>query len=113
MDNIRTAISRFQEEVLLSGTTVENFLWQEPTIMDDYLRDSLEAICQKSGRRYCRMPSGAGHDAINMALFTPTAMLFVPSVGGISHNIHEFSKLEDLEHGAQALLDTILQLDKE
>lgn len=113
MDNIRTAISRFREEVRLSGTTVENFLWQEPTIMDDYLRDSLEAICQKSGRRYCRMPSGAGHDAINMALFTPTAMLFVPSVGGISHSIHEFSKLEDLEHGAQALLDTILQLDKE
>ena len=59
------------------------------------------------------MPSGAGHDAINMALFTPTAMLFVPSVAGISHSPREFTKPEDLERGTQALLDTILMLDRE
>ena len=113
MESIRTAIAQFEAEVKQSGTTVKNFLWQEPTIMDEKLRSTFDAVCQKNGSRYCHMPSGAGHDAINMALFTPTAMLFVPSVAGISHSPREFTKPEDLERGTQALLDTILMLDRE
>ena len=57
-----------------------------------------------------RMTSGAGHDAGIIAALCPTAMIFVPSVGGISHNVAEYTKPEDLEAGANVLLQTLLEL---
>jgi len=57
-----------------------------------------------------RMTSGAGHDAQMMQRVAPTAMIFVPSVGGISHNVREFTKPEDLEAGANVLLQVMLEL---
>lgn len=51
-----------------------------------------------------RMISGAGHDAQMMAALCPTAMIFVPSIGGLSHNPKEFSSLEDMVVGANVLL---------
>ena len=56
------------------------------------------------------MPSGAGHDAQMLARVCPTAMIFVPSAGGISHNVKEFTCPADLEAGANVLLHTLLQL---
>ena len=58
------------------------------------------------------MPSGAGHDAQDMALIAPTGMIFVPSVGGISHSPREFTSAEDMANGANVLLQSILLLDK-
>ena len=58
-----------------------------------------------------KIPSGAGHDAINMALFTPTAMLFIPSIGGISHSILEKSEKEDIERGTNLFLEAVLKID--
>ncbi len=57
-----------------------------------------------------RMPSGAGHDAQMLARVCPTAMVFVPSVGGISHNPAEHTSAADLEAGANVLLQTMLRL---
>ncbi len=57
------------------------------------------------------MPSGAGHDAQSMARLGPAGMIFVPSVGGISHSPKEFSRPEDIENGANVLLQTLLALD--
>ena len=57
-----------------------------------------------------RMPSGAGHDAQMFARICPTAMIFVPSVGGISHNVKEYTTQPDLEAGANVLLHTLLHL---
>ncbi len=57
-----------------------------------------------------RMVSGAGHDAQMMADLCPTSMIFVPSVKGVSHNIEEFTKDEDLERGANTLLHVLLEL---
>jgi N-carbamoyl-L-amino-acid hydrolase len=56
------------------------------------------------------MPSGAGHDAQMLARVCPTAMIFVPSAGGISHNVKEFTSPADLEAGANVLLHTLLRL---
>lgn len=57
------------------------------------------------------MPSGAGHDAQDMARLGPVGMIFIPSVGGISHSPKEFSKPSDVENGANVLLHTLLKLD--
>ena len=110
MEHIEQAISRFCGEAVRPGVTVEQFLRQEPTIMDPALVRVLEDACRTCGLPFRHMPSGAGHDAINMALMTPTAMLFIPSAGGISHSIREYSRPEDLAAGAQVLLETLAAL---
>jgi N-carbamoyl-L-amino-acid hydrolase len=58
------------------------------------------------------MPSGAGHDAQAMALLGPMGMIFVPSVGGISHSPKEFSRPKDIVNGANVLLLSVLAADK-
>jgi len=59
------------------------------------------------------MPSGAGHDAQDMAQITPTRMIFVPSKGGISHSPDEYTSPEDMANGANVLLHTILTVSGE
>ena len=58
------------------------------------------------------MPSGAGHDAQEMAKIAPVGMIFIPSVNGISHSPKEFTKDIDIVNGTNVLLNTILDLDK-
>jgi N-carbamoyl-L-amino-acid hydrolase len=57
------------------------------------------------------MPSGAGHDAQDMALICPVGMIFIPSRGGISHSPDEYSSPEDIANGANVLLQALLQID--
>jgi N-carbamoyl-L-amino-acid hydrolase len=59
------------------------------------------------------MPSGAGHDAQDMARLAPVGMIFVPSVGGISHSPREFSRPKDIANGANVLLHALLKVDQE
>jgi N-carbamoyl-L-amino-acid hydrolase len=54
------------------------------------------------------MPSGAGHDAMIMAKYVPTGMLFVPSIGGRSHHVSENTKDADIVAGANVMLHTAL-----
>ncbi|TXT29284.1 MAG: N-carbamoyl-L-amino-acid hydrolase, partial [Chitinophagaceae bacterium] len=56
--------------------------------------------------------SGAGHDSQEIAAIAPSAMIFIPSIGGISHSPKEFSTATDMANGANVLIQTILQLDK-
>jgi len=58
------------------------------------------------------MPSGAGHDAQAMATLGPMGMIFIPSVGGISHAPKEFSRPADITNGANVLLRSVLAADK-
>jgi N-carbamoyl-L-amino-acid hydrolase len=58
------------------------------------------------------LPSGAGHDAQEMARLGPAGMIFIPSVGGISHSPKEFSRPGDIENGANVLLHTLIALDR-
>jgi N-carbamoyl-L-amino-acid hydrolase len=62
------------------------------------------------GYRSVRMVSGAGHDAQILAQKFPAAMIFVPSRGGISHNVAEFTATDDLAAGANVLLHALLAM---
>jgi N-carbamoyl-L-amino-acid hydrolase len=76
----------------------------EPVQFDDTVVSAVEQCAAALGLSVMRMPSGAGHDAQSFAPNCPTGMIFVPSVGGISHNVAEFTHTKDIEAGANALL---------
>lgn len=84
----------------------------DPAIMDSTIQSEIEKSIQSLGLSYKSMPSGAGHDAQDMALIAPTGMIFVPSKNGISHSPNEFTSAVDMANGANVLLQTILALDK-
>jgi beta-ureidopropionase / N-carbamoyl-L-amino-acid hydrolase len=64
------------------------------------------------GLKWARLPSGAGHDAQMAARLCPMGMIFVPSVGGISHSPRELTAWDDCARGADVLLQTVLQVDQ-
>ncbi|EAQ98185.2 Zn-dependent hydrolase [Congregibacter litoralis] len=82
-----------------------------PAPTDTETRDIIEAAAKRLGYSYQRMPSGAGHDAQDLAQITPTGMIFVPSKGGISHSPFEYTSPEDMARGASVLLQAILATD--
>lgn len=85
----------------------------KPAQMDIGVKSDIETVCKELGYTYRSMPSGAGHDAQDMARITPTGMIFVPSKGGISHSPEEFTSAVDMAHGTNVLLQTILRLDRQ
>ena len=82
----------------------------EPVIFDEAVVELVEQTATSLGHSVKRMPSGAGHDAQMLARVCPTAMVFTPSVNGISHNPAEYTSPEDLEAGTNVLLHTMLAL---
>jgi len=82
----------------------------EPVVFDPAVVDLVESAALALGHSSMRLPSGAGHDAQMMARVCPTAMVFVPSINGISHNPAELTDPADLQAGADVLLQAILSL---
>lgn len=82
-----------------------------PAPTDKQMRATIAAATEALGLSYKLMPSGAGHDAQDMARIAPTGMIFVPSVGGISHSPREFTHPRDMANGADVLLHTVLRID--
>lgn len=82
----------------------------EPVEFNEEIVSMIETLAIQHGHSVMRLPSGAGHDAQMLARVCPTAMIFVPSIAGISHNPAENTTDEDLEAGANLLLHTMLQL---
>jgi N-carbamoyl-L-amino-acid hydrolase len=82
----------------------------EPVAFDPFVVNLVEQHTRALGCTYQRMPSGAGHDAQMLARVCPSAMIFVPSVGGLSHNVREYTEHADLQRGAQVLLQVVLAL---
>ncbi len=82
-----------------------------PAPTDPQIRSMISVAARELGLTTKLMPSGAGHDAQDMARLGPVGMIFVPSVGGISHSPREFSRPEDIANGANVLLHTLLKLD--
>jgi len=81
-----------------------------PVAFAPNLVERVEAIAHELGFPVRRLPSGAGHDAQIMAAVCPACMIFVPSVGGISHNVEEYTAPADLVAGAEVLLRLMLEL---
>jgi beta-ureidopropionase / N-carbamoyl-L-amino-acid hydrolase len=91
--------------------TVERLSASTPAAMDESLQAALQAAAERRAPgRHIRMPSGAGHDAQWLARKLPAAMLFVPSIGGISHHWSENTSDADIVLGAQVFTDAILSV---
>jgi beta-ureidopropionase / N-carbamoyl-L-amino-acid hydrolase len=98
------------EGVTISSRPLARF---EPVEFDPRLVDLVEQVAADFELSTRRMPSGAGHDAQMFARVCPTAMIFVPSIGGLSHNPAERTEPADLEAGTNVLLHTMLALAAE
>ncbi|MGQ1396831.1 Zn-dependent hydrolase [Acinetobacter baumannii] len=82
----------------------------EPVHFNEKIVQLIEGSAKKLGFSYRRMTSGAGHDAQMIARIAPTAMIFVPSKGGVSHNPREFTEPKQLINGANVLLEVVQNL---
>jgi N-carbamoyl-L-amino-acid hydrolase len=89
---------------------VETLSRTEPARCSPRVMDAVQAACETLRLRWKRMPSGAGHDAQNLASVTEAGMLFIPSRGGRSHRPDEMSDWRAIARGANALLHTLLRL---
>ena len=107
--NIDAFLEKLVEQ---SGLTLvrEEMVRFSPVQFDQNIVSFIDAEAKALGLSVKRMPSGAGHDAQMMASVCPTAMVFVPSVNGISHNVNEFTEEPDVENGANVILNTVLSL---
>ena len=83
-----------------------------PALMNEQIQSLIIDAANELNYSFKKMPSGAGHDAQDMAMIVPSGMIFIPSVDGISHSPKEFSSDEDVYKGANILLNTIIKLDK-
>ncbi|WP_434730559.1 Zn-dependent hydrolase [Rhizobium binae] len=104
-------LSRLAAEEGLTIST-ERLARSAPVAFDQEIVAVIEDAAKKRGLSYQRMTSGAGHDAQMIATIAPTAMIFVPSVAGISHNPAELTRDIDLIAGANLLLDVARILAK-
>lgn len=79
--------------------------WHSPAVQfNQDCVDSIEASVQQLGYQYKKMFSGAGHDSVYVSKVAPTAMIFIPCEGGISHNEAENVQQEDITYGCNVLL---------
>jgi N-carbamoyl-L-amino-acid hydrolase len=97
-----------------NGTTIEMRPTHEdvPALSDPAIREIIDAAAKELKLSTRAMPSGAGHDAQAMAQLGPMGMIFIPSIGGISHSPKEFSTPLDIERGARVLMGAVLAADK-
>jgi N-carbamoyl-L-amino-acid hydrolase len=106
--------ARAGEIAAATGTTIafRQINYNEGASADPLVQRAIESAADTLGFSRVRMPSGAGHDAQMAALLCPMGMIFVPSVAGISHSPKELTSWDDCANGANALLHTVLALDR-
>ncbi len=110
-EKIQTEAKKIEQE---SGTRIQFAAIDAtavPAPSDERVRKIISETAHQLGFTYKLMPSGAGHDAQDIARIAPMGMIFVPSIGGISHSPKEFTRTEDMANGAAVLLHTILKID--
>jgi N-carbamoyl-L-amino-acid hydrolase len=96
-----------QENVAISTRSLGRFA---PVPFPHEMVALVETSARELGHSCRRLASGAGHDAQMMARICPAAMIFVPSVGGLSHNVNEYTRPEHIEAGAAVLMQALLRL---
>ena len=83
----------------------------QPALADARVMGHIQTSVTQLGLTAQRMPSGAGHDAQEIARIAPMGMIFIPSVGGVSHSPKEFSRAQDITNGADVLLNAVIAAD--
>lgn len=91
--------------------TIRQVVHDPPALAAPEIQRQIEAAAVSLGLRTVHLPSGAGHDAQFLAKLAPMGMIFVPSMGGVSHSPKEFTRWSDCANGANVLLQTILRVD--
>jgi N-carbamoyl-L-amino-acid hydrolase len=115
---IATLYERIRKESVEIGTQNQTTFEFSPIEVnmaaktDPRLRELVANAARELGLSTRLLPSGAGHDAQSMAQLGPIGMIFVPSVGGISHSPREFTKPADIVNGANVLLGAVLATDE-
>jgi N-carbamoyl-L-amino-acid hydrolase len=107
------ALANYLKELAASeevSITSEQLVRFQPVTFDETIVKLIEQVAGKHGLPSKRMTSGAGHDAQMMARICPTAMIFVPSFDGISHNPKEYTEDTDLVAGTNVLLEVVSNL---
>ena len=110
-DLVENDAHRIAEERETPISFAEVDVGSPPAPTDSQLRRIIAAAAEDLGVTHRLMPSGAGHDAQDMASIAPTGMIFVPSVGGISHSPREFTSPTDMANGASVLLRAVMAID--
>lgn len=97
-----------------TGTTFafKRLVDSEPALSDARVMKWIDASATALGLTRQRMPSGAGHDAQEIARVAPIGMIFVPSIGGISHSPRELTRARDVANGADVLLNAVIAADR-
>ena len=97
-----------------TGTTFvfKRLVDSEPALADAQVVGWIDRSAAALGLTRQRMPSGAGHDAQEIARIAPMGMIFVPSIGGISHSPKEFTRPADVANGADVLLNAVMAADR-
>lgn len=97
-----------------TGTTINFTLASTnvPAMATSGVQEAIGRAAAKANLQTMKLPSGAGHDAQQIARIAPMGMIFVPSVGGFSHSPKELTTWEDCARGADVLLKTVLELDQ-
>lgn len=105
--------ARAREIEAQTGTRIEIVptSMDQPAVTAQWIRETIASEAAKLGLKTLSLPSGAGHDAQIMAKIAPMGMIFVPSVGGISHSPKELTRWEDVASGCEVLYRTILAMD--
>jgi N-carbamoyl-L-amino-acid hydrolase len=113
-DIYRRIESAAQEIGKETGTEfdLDEFYLSASAISDDRLKRVVAESAAELGLSSIPMPSGAGHDAQSIAKLGPMGMIFVPSVGGVSHSPLEYTEPQDVVNGANVLLNTVLRTDR-
>ncbi|GFE70965.1 Zn-dependent hydrolase [Chroococcus sp. FPU101] len=107
IENIKAIATRTQIEIKL-----EPCLRNEPAPAALQIQNTIAQVCEDLGLSYTYLPSRASHDAQEMINLTDMGMIFVPSIGGISHSQTEYTSPEQCVAGANVLLQTFLRLDQ-
>jgi N-carbamoyl-L-amino-acid hydrolase len=81
-------------------------------LTNDQIKKIVATSADEFKYSYMSLPSGAGHDAQSIAQIAPIGMIFIPSVGGISHSPEEYSRPEDIEAGTNVLLHILFKMDQ-
>ena len=98
-------------EATKTRLTMSKAVDSAPAMSDVRLMEAIDASTAALGLSGKRLPSGAGHDAQELAHIAPMAMIFVPSVGGISHSPREFTHAADVAAGVDVLLNAVIRAD--
>ncbi|MFQ5631313.1 MAG: M20/M25/M40 family metallo-hydrolase, partial [bacterium] len=116
IDSIFKMIQAAAKEIAAKNSTPISFapidVTAIPAPTDLRVRKIIAEAAKELGLSYKFMPSGAGHDAQEVAHIAPVGMIFVPSKGGVSHSPKEFTSAEDMANGANVLLQAVLKIDK-